>query len=382
MNNAVNIEPISGGRNSGAAGFCGSCGFELPKQSKFCPGCGVSLSGAPRGGLIRGGAWKIVVLGALIFGCVYGFSLLTPESPTSAHQPNSMTAEDSDAEVFADEPLRSLKAAADKAPDSVEAQSKLAEALVNKINSVKKPGTSLIFSTLAVLRGLLDLDPKNKNALLSLGDIAFNQAVFDKAASYYSRYLELEPKDLDARVNYGNSLLFIGKSTEALKELGDAFNSSPKDFRIAVSLTVAHIRTGDDKKAAKMRDTAMALAPSPEEKTRLAQFLDSMSKGPQADSPAQQQGGAAASPEDLISSAVSTNPVAGPKFSGVKKLGGGSFEAAFNNFPMEQMPPFAKEKFFASLREKIVGPLAKDIKNIRFVDASTGRPMDSLELGK
>lgn len=387
MNNAIDIKTsTTQGAKQSDARFCGACGFGLPANSKFCPGCGMALGSDGRASIASPKViLGIVGVGLVIFGAVYGLSLLAPESPTSAAKIEGASFAHSGGDVFSDEPLKSLKAAADSAPDSVAAQSNLAEALVNKLNEVKKPGSDLIFAALEVLRKILELEPKNRNALLSLGDIAFNQAIFEKSTDYYARYLELEPKDLDARVNYGNSLLFIGREADALKELNAAFKTAPNDFRIAVSLAVAYKRSGDEGGAKKFRETALGLAPNPEEKSRLDKFLASIGKessapgvAPAVISPRGTE--SAASPEALISEALSSNPVAGPKFAGAKALGSGAFEVKFNDFPMEQMPPFAKAKFFGSLKEKISGPMAADIKTLKFVDGATGRELDSLDL--
>lgn len=75
-------------------------------------------------------------------------------------------------------------------------------------------------------------------------------------------------------------------------------------------------------------------------------------------------------------------PVAGPKVGSVQWPDNLKGKVLMNNFPMDQMPPFAKAKFLTDLKagidtakkdNKISSPIELDI-----VDGSSGRVMETI----
>lgn len=75
---------------------------------------------------------------------------------------------------------------------------------------------------------------------------------------------------------------------------------------------------------------------------------------------------------------VKSNKVAGPKLKGARMGDPSVLILEFADFPMEEMPPFAKQKFFGNLNSA-----AKDAGKLRtviFLDKASGREMERLEL--
>ena len=59
-----------------------------------------------------------------------------------------------------------------------------------------------VMQQLTELRARIARDPKDRAALVQLGDMEFAAQKFDKAADYYHRALVLEPDDADVKARY------------------------------------------------------------------------------------------------------------------------------------------------------------------------------------
>ncbi len=71
-------------------------------------------------------------------------------------------------------------------------------------------------------RGVLELDPKNLDALFSLGTYFMDSRDYWKAEPYLKRASELYADVSIVRYNYGRDLFYLGKSREAIAELKEA----------------------------------------------------------------------------------------------------------------------------------------------------------------
>jgi hypothetical protein len=78
---------------------------------------------------------------------------------------------------------------------------------------------------------------------------------------------------------------------------------------------------------------------------------------------------------------VKNNPIAGPKFVGHEEIKD-ELRLTFKDFPMSQMPPFAKEKFFGSLKKAAEEANISQVKSISFIDLASGKVMDQMALAK
>jgi hypothetical protein len=59
-----------------------------------------------------------------------------------------------------------------------------------------------VMQQLTELRARIARDPKDRSALVQLGDMEFAAQKFDKAADYYHRALVLQPADADVKARY------------------------------------------------------------------------------------------------------------------------------------------------------------------------------------
>lgn len=258
--------------------------------------------------------------------------------------------------------LDALRKAAETSPNEIAAWRALANTLKLKIQNSGGEDRGLILEAIDVYSNVLKLAPEDSEALLSLADLSFDERVFDKSKEFYVRYLTKNPDDHSARAKYGSTLTFLGELDQAEKELRTVIKKEPKSFHAHAYLAIALSEKGDLKEAKKIGDIALELAPKPEARERLAAFLQSL-----------------ATPQDPLSlfyQKLKQNPVAGPKFQG-GELANKTLKLSFKDFPMSNMPPFAKEKFFNSIKQLMPKNTAA---KVEFIDLETGKVMESLAL--
>jgi hypothetical protein len=58
----------------------------------------------------------------------------------------------------------------------------------------------------------------------------------------------------------------------------------------------------------------------------------------------------------------------------------GTLRLLFRNFPMQAMPPFAKEKFFSGLKKAAADNKLEGVSTLAFIDADTGADMDTISI--
>lgn len=158
---------------------------------------------------------------------------------------------------------------------------------------------------------------------------------------------------------------------------------------------------GNNVEAIKLGEEALKKAPNDEARARFTQFIDSVKNNRQGVGPqsANSEQGAAAAvdrapsatadtaqagsadapvagsnpPIDAVVRQVKDNPVAGPKFARFEVAdGGATVKLFFNQFPMEAMPPFVRDKFLNKMKDAGRGGA---LKTIIILDADQGTEM-------
>jgi tetratricopeptide (TPR) repeat protein len=316
-----------------------------------------------------GEAAAIVALAGIVF--AVGWSAQTElagTSPTGHLEAGARTA--GGAELSTE--LTQLVEAAQARPDDIIGWKVLAGALVRELQKSERPPSRIVFESMEALSNVLRLDPKDPDALIAFADLSFNQQVFDKAIGLYERYIAVVPDDLGARSRYASSLAFLQKYPEAIKELQGVLAKDPDNFHASAYLAITYAQMGRSAEALTSGERALTLAPSDAARARFADFLKTVKEAPPANGNAAPAGGA----EPEIVKALRQNQVAGPKFVRFEERGS-EIHLYLNEFPMSQMPPFAKEKFFAGLRA------AKgSFRTVVFFEASNGRELERIDFTK
>lgn len=326
----------------------------------------------------------LISLSLFSFGWL-GKTFLAGKQPTKTFQQEAEIGTEID-----DPEIKSLRAAADQSPKDITKWKALSEVLIDRLKKSEAPTTSLIHTAIETFAKILELDPKDPSALIAMADISFDSQVFEKAEMFYRRYLEIQPNDVNARARYGSSMTFGGKYPEALKELESILKKDPKHFQAAAYVAITYAQMGEIDVAKKKANEAILLAPNEEAKARFAEFIDAMNKEggmPVHETASQPPPSQAPKPRPnlppdaaALTAYIQNNPVAGPKFVESEVENGSVLVLKFANFPMQQMPPFAKDKFFNGIKSAAQSANNKTIKKVRFVDTHSGLELSSLDL--
>jgi len=196
------------------------------------------------------------------------------------------------------------------------------------------------------------------------------------------------PEDNDARARYGSSLAFIGKFDSAFEELQTVLSADPDNFHAHAYMAIAYTQMGDNKLALSSGERALELAPTEEARARFSAFYKEIQeKDIQVKQPEPLPGTTRGTPSlppqfAKVVKFVRGNPVAGPKLVGSEVGEAGVLMLFFRSFPMDQMPPFVKDKFLTSISDKIKSEKLAKVKSVRFLDRESGKEMERIELKK
>ncbi len=367
--------------------FCPQCGAKRPEPAQFCPGCGNAfVAGAtaatprvPRklAPLSVGKVALLLVVSSALLAVGWSVnSSFSGTKPTESFEDARARNE----RARMNPALIRLREAAEAAPGDVLVWKALADALLAEMQAAEKPSSTLVFETIDALRKILDLNPDDAFALINMADISLNQQVFEKAVSYYERYLAITPKDHISRARYASALAFMGKADAAVEQLQIVLKEDPNNFHALAYLAVTHAQSGDKKQAREIGQRALQYAPSAEARERFNEFLSSLSAEDQASASAPMKGpsvvsarGGSAGGIAAIDQFVRGNQVAGSKFLKAE-LREDAIVLTFKDFPMEKMPPFVRDKFAQSIIDQ-AKQMTPQVRTIVFVDAESSAEM-------
>jgi tetratricopeptide (TPR) repeat protein len=255
---------------------------------------------------------------------------------------------------------------------------------------------------------VLKLDSENLDALRGIGDIDYDQQHYDEAAAAYEHYLKHKPKDPEVITDLGTMYLYTNNPDQAVVQYKKAIALKPDMFQPYYNLGVAYGEQGDKGDSAIAFTKAISLAPDDDRRSQAKQAFtkytglpaDQATKvastlpGPKTAAPGVAAAGASKSDAAAASKPGDTTfhssfeemirniPFAGPKVSAVNWPENQKATVMMDHFPMEQMPPFAKDKFLGDLKagidtakaaNHVTGPVEVDL-----VDAQSGRVMQSV----
>jgi tetratricopeptide (TPR) repeat protein len=237
---------------------------------------------------------------------------------------------------------------------------------------------------------VLKLNPDDLDALRGIGNIDFDQRKYDEAIAAYEHYLAKQPGDAEVRTDLGTMLLSSGSADQAVLQYRKVLETHPDFFEANFNLGIAYGQMNQLDAARAAFEKAKALAPDAEAKKRAAQMLAEVSTtampSSSGSSPqAQAASTVAANPgsfKDAMEQMLRDLPVAGPKVTSVQWSSATRARVLMDNFPMDQMPPFAAAKFMSDLKSGIGNvKSAHDVRapvEIDICDAASGRVMQSV----
>lgn len=320
---------------------CRVCGGALGEASPFCPHCGKSQNKV---------SLKVPqLLLILLFSCTFAFGLwewqgaLVGDPPKKEFVKSETTSAKHSPHAEAISVLRQQVA---ENPDDATPKLQLSRMLLQESRSRPEERVVLVREVIALAESILQQDAKNKEALLVLGDAAFEQMAFSQAVDFYQRYLELDPEDLRARTQYASALSFTKDFSGAVEQLQNVLEENPENFHAQAYLAITFAQMGEVEKAAEAGEKALAVSPDEEAGARLRKFLNSLS----IETKGSPEGKAGRTGDfGKLQALFRDHAVTGPKYQGYR-IEGRTFVALLEDFPVEHMPPFVREKFEERLR--------------------------------
>lgn len=245
---------------------------------------------------------------------------------------------------------------------------------------------------------VLKLDPDNLQALRGIGDIDYDTNKYDEAVAAYEHYLKKKPDDPEVRTDLGTMYLYTGNPDQALVQYQRAIKIKPDMFQAYYNMGVAFAQQKKQGDAQVALKKAYSLAPDDNARSQVKDLMAKIAGGgassvASAASDANAAGSQASVSAPAVAQASTTFqgdleqivrglPVAGPKVGSFQWSSKTRTKLLMDNFPMDQMPPFAKQKFMTDLKAgidtakkdyKISGPV-----EVQIVDTGSGRVMETV----
>jgi tetratricopeptide (TPR) repeat protein len=401
--------------------FCPQCGAPLMAGAKFCVECGRPLDKAaaaagpsePSGAeqtarmMPLTAAFVGVFIGITVVGIVAAAWILlkppdivrsnaaTAPPPSATASGQSANASGGAGQLPAGHPKIELPTEARSFIDKVE---KDAESKPNDVAAWNRYGAvamrAAMFDASYYTKAedayahVLKLQPDNLDALRGIGDIDYDHQKYDQAIAAYEHFLKLKPDDPEVRTDLGTMYLYTGNADQAIVQYRKVTTEKPDFFQAFYNMGIAYAQQNKQSDAAASLNTALKLAPDDNTKSQVRDLLAKLNGAPGASA----TGGAAAAAASSSSAPGSFHgaieqmmrglPIAGPKVGSVQWASDTKARVMFDNFPMDQMPPFAKDKFMSDLKAGIDS--AKKSHNVSspvevdLVDGSTGNVMQAV----
>ena len=354
------------------ARYCPGCGAKVVAAARFCAGCGTSLAGGTQGGGRQLTAIGTAILGLfLAAGLAIWTLVLSPAQPhpgpgggaprggTAAASTGSPTAPLPEGHPAAPVELPAevkkfivdLAAKAKEKPQDVEAWLKLGN--VNARAAQLDPSYS--GDALAAFQHVLELDPKNPDALRGLANIHYDRDDYRNDVPLFERYLALPPEDDSARTDLATMYLYGGDATRAIATYQEVLKRNPSFLQAHYNLAVTYHRQGNTPAAVKELETARGLATDDGARKQIDDMMASLRGEPTR--PGTALAGDTAAARSPFQSAVETafrgHPILGPRIVRFEWSAPAAGRVLVQNFPMEGMPPAVREKFAAHMAQEL-----------------------------
>jgi tetratricopeptide (TPR) repeat protein len=237
---------------------------------------------------------------------------------------------------------------------------------------------------------VLKLDPDDLDALRGVGNIDFDQRRYDEAIAAYEHYLSKKPDDPEVRTDLGTMLLSSGSADQAVLQYRKVLETRPSFFEATFNLGIAYGQMHQLDAARSAFEKAKGLAPDVDARNRVIRMLAELGGNaiPAAEGSAKPKPSETAlaansgSFKNALEQMLRDLPIAGPKVASVQWASATRARVLMDDFPMDQMPPFAAAKFMSDLKSGI-GDVksAHDVRasvEVDICDAASGRVMQSI----
>ncbi len=396
--------------------FCPQCGTSVVSGAKFCVGCGDPLAataaglgpaaaqGAAAGPSPRAAtsvpathpitpAFVWVFTGILVAGLSVA-TLIARRMPQNRRNPAGAAAAGGGLQNLppGHPEVVQLPAEARKFIEQIQAKAQAAPndvAAWDRLGDVAERAATLDPSYGATAEGayghVLKLDPDNLDALRGIGNVDYDRHRYDEAIAAYEHYLDRRPDDPRVRTDLGTMYLSSSNPDLAEVEYKKVLSSHPKFFEAYFNLGVAYAEQDNKPAARSSFQRARALAPDDQTRGEIDRMLAAVGGGGEPASGAAistPEIGGAATFRDAFEQMMRALPIAGSKVHAVQWTGNNRARVLMDDFPMDQMPPFAAARFVDDLKSgtrdvmnshHVKGPVTVEI-----ADAASQRLMQSV----
>jgi len=280
--------------------------------------------------------------------------------------------------------IKELEAKVAAEPGKVQPKLEIARILSGQ--SEKDPSAESLMKAVQAYSDVLTVEPENPEALLGIANISFRSGVLDKALDYYQRYLKKNPNNLGVRIDYSLLLLQTGSVNQAVSSLQEITAGSPNLFQGWLSLALAQKFAGSVEQAREAANRARRLAPNDAAKNVVDDFLKNVDRPVNDTSQMHEASGEVKaisperlSPAALVQSYFENHPIVGPKLVRILWPEVTKVQVEIKEFPVDQMPPFAKAKFIENIK-KALSNLPEPVK-VEIVDVASKAVLLSVDVG-
>jgi Flp pilus assembly protein TadD len=368
--------------------YCTQCGANLLAGARFCVECGAG-SGQARASRMRRLSLEryapVLVVATVLLGGGAAVVLGTRQAKEPPRVP-ARVAQRSDARLPEGHPPIAL-------PDDVRAaiQRKADEVAANPADMGARKQLALMqyragliesaYLTEAVktYEGVLAQDPDDADALRALGDIAVDGSEPKRAMEYYERFLKIRPADPYVHTLVGNIQLAARNTAEAKRSYEAALAADPMLFQAQVGLGFALAASGEPAEAMDALKKARGLAT---DDVSRRQVDDLIARVTAPREPVAGETSGAGGFKAGVESIFRTHQIVGSKIDRIEWPDEHTIEVVLREFPMEAMPPFARDKFTeritTELRENKSRYGVAQVVTVKLVDSASRRVMDTV----
>lgn len=236
---------------------------------------------------------------------------------------------------------------------------------------------------------VLKLNPDDLAALRGVGNIDYDRRHYDEAIAAYEHYLSHKPDDSRVRTDLGTMYLSSGNPDVAIVQYKKVVAAHPDFFEAYFNLGVAYAEQENKPAARSYLLKARTLAPDDKARGEIDQMLATVganggesTAASAGNAAAIAAGGNAVTFQGAFEQMARGLAIAGPKIHGVHWTGDSHPRLLMDDFPMDQMPPFALARFLDDLKSgtadtmkshHVQGPVTVEI-----ADAASNRVMQSV----
>lgn len=375
--------------------FCSQCGAKLLPDARFCAECGhaaqAASRSAARGWRVDRFAPLVVVAVVLIAGAVTVILGKQAEAPPNAPPPRTAAGSgpgpaaavpDGHPPVEVPDDVRKvikrMEDLAKEKPDDMEAWRQLGFVQYR----AGQVDATFLTAALATYTHIIEREPENLDALRALGNIAYDQNDPQRATEFYQRYLKVKPDDLSIQTDLGTMQLSTQQVDAALKTYQAVLAADPKFFQAQFNLAIAYRAAGDNDKALAALERAREIAADDATRQRVDMLLARLKGEPPPAAAAPVEAGGGGTLRADVESVFRAHPIVGPKLDRIDWPDDTHVRIILRQFPMDGMPPVAREKFTERIRTGLRTSKEKYQSTapiqVELVDAADGRVMDTV----